>query len=383
MAISQDDVSAHATGHAVNQNTDNIPHGNATHGSPQVLVVGGGPVGCVTALKLAQAGIDVAIIERQSSTSDSPRAVGYYGATQIFLNEIGLYKPIREAGFMTRGLCWRKKPTDDGVGGKSLGQMLACQPLCAPDETVFEVGAGLLNLPQADLNKLFLREALKTGHVTINFNTQFVSILRNNEDGVVVQARNTETNDEQQYHAKYLVAADGATSVTRKALDIPFSGHTWPERLISTNVYIPNGPGEVWPTHYVLDRIHYTIATPLQEPVEGKTTLWRYSIAANPDDTRPDAELMTDGEILQHYENMMSGPRPLQATIQERAVYRIHQRLAPTMRKGNCLLAGDAAHACNVSNSSPASSSCGCFSRVVPPFPLHPAHIHDAKKVSF
>ena len=337
----------HLNGHTNSSNTTN---GDATHGSKRVLIVGGGPVGCITALKLGQAGIDVDIIERQSTTNDSPRAVGYYGAAQVFLNDIGMYRLIREAGFMTRGLCWRKRPTDDREGGKKLGTMIACQPLCAPDDKVLDVGAGLLNLPQADLNKLSLREALKTGHVSIHFNTELVSILQNNDDGVVVMTRDLETSEEKQFQARYLVGADGASSITRKALGLPFPGHTWPERLISTNVYVKNGPDPIWHTHYILDRIHYTIATPLETPIEGQTTLWRYTIAAHPDDKRPDEELMTDSDIMHHYENIMSGARPLQVKIKHRAVYRIHQRLAPTMRKGSCLLVGDAGHACNVSD---------------------------------
>ena len=326
---------------------------DATENYSRVLVVGGGAVGCLTALKLGRAGIDVAIIEKLPVTSDSPRACGYYGAVQPFLHELELYDLVRKEGFMTRGLCWRKKPKDDGSGGKALGEIIAFQPLCAPDDTTFEVGAGLLNLPQADLNKLFLREALKTGHVKIHFNTELISILRNSaEDSVKVLVKNVETQLESELSATYLVGADGARSVTRKALGLPFPGHTWPERLIATNVLCKNEVDPVWHTFYVMDRVHYTISTPLEDPVLGKTTLWRYTIAADPADTRPDEELTTDENILRHYEAVMAGPRPLQVAIQARATYRIHQRLAPTMRKGNCLLAGDAAHVNNVSVSS-------------------------------
>ena len=326
----------------------NKVNGNLFDISKRVLVVGAGPVGCLTALKLGKAGIDVDIIETLPTTSDSPRACGYFGAVHFFLNEVGMYRLIREKGFMTRGLCWRKKPTDDGKGGKRLGDVIAIQPLCAPDDTNFDVGAGLLNLPQADVNKLFLEEALKTGHVQIHFNTELLSIPENSVNGVVALARNVETGEQKQYRAKYLVGTDGARSSSRKALDLPFPGHTWPERLISTNVYLRNNVDPVWHTHYVMDRVNYTVVTPLEDPAVGKTTLWRYTIAADPEDTRDDKELGSDANILRHYEVCMAGPRPLQVQIKDRAVYKIHQRLAPTMRKGNCLLAGDAGHANNV-----------------------------------
>ncbi|KAK5045143.1 hypothetical protein LTR84_009476 [Exophiala bonariae] len=328
----------------------NANDGKAVNGAPEhstVLVVGGAVVGCFTALKLGQAGIDVTIIERQPTTSDSPRAVGYYGAAQLFMDEVGVYKFVRDEGFMTRGLCWRKRPTDDGKGGKQLGDVIARQHLCAPDETVFEVSAGQLNLPQADLNKIVLRQALKTGHVKLHFNTELVSILHNEGKDVTVLVRDINTNVERKLTATYLVGADGARSQTRKALGIAFAGHTWPERLIATNALKYNEIQVDLPTWYTMDRVHYTITTPLEEPVLGKKTLWRYTIAADPADTRPDEELISDENIFKHYENVMSGPRPLQVQIEARSTYRIHQRLASTLRKGNCLLAGDAAHVNN------------------------------------
>lgn len=330
-------------------------HGNpATNGASDntstVLVVGGAVVGCLTALKLGQAGIDVTIIEKLPTTSDSPRACGYYGAAQVFLDEVGVYEVVRNEGFMTHGLCWRKKPTDDGKGGKKLGDVLAKQPLCAPNETKFDVGVGQLNLPQADLNKIVLREALKTGHVKLHFNTELVSILQNSEEhGVSVLVRDVQTNVERKLTATYLVGADGARSETRKALGLAFAGHTWPERLIATNVLMKNETQVDLPTWYIMDQVHYTITTPLEEPVLGKTTLWRYTMAADPADSRPDEELISDENILGHYETVMAGPRPLQVQIQARATYRIHQRLASTLRRANCLLAGDAAHVNNVS----------------------------------
>jgi 2-polyprenyl-6-methoxyphenol hydroxylase-like FAD-dependent oxidoreductase len=43
-----------------------------------VLVVGGGPVGMVTALGLARAGVTVRLIEAQSLLNESPRAAVYH-----------------------------------------------------------------------------------------------------------------------------------------------------------------------------------------------------------------------------------------------------------------------------------------------------------------
>lgn len=58
---------------------------------------------------------------------------------------------------------------------------------------------------------------------------------------------------------------------------------------------------------------------------------------------------MTDENIIASYDHLMAGSRLIQCKIEARAVYHIHQRLALTLRRGRVLLAGDAAHLCNVS----------------------------------
>ncbi|KIW75446.1 hypothetical protein Z517_10187 [Fonsecaea pedrosoi CBS 271.37] len=331
---------------------DVINGGEPAGDSDRVLVIGGGAVGCLTALKLGKAGIDVGIIERLPETSNAPRACGYFGAVHHMLNDIGVLRLIREEGFMTRGLCFRKPPKDDGQGrgGKVFGDIIANLPLCAPDDNLTEPGAGLLNLPQAQLNKLFLREALKTDHVHIHFNRELVSITNNGGGGgggVAVLTRDPDTGIEREYKAKYAVAADGAHSAARKALGLPYPGHTWPERLIATNVVLRNVEETPMHTHFVMHPTHFSISTPLEDPVLGQETLWRWTLAADPAlDKCSDEELLTDEVIHAHYERCMPGPRPLAVDIVARSVYRAHQRLVPTMRKGNVLLAGDAAH-CN------------------------------------
>ena len=59
-----------------------------------VLVVGGGPVGMVTALGLARAGVSVRLIEAQPSLNESPRAAVYHWSVLDGLARIGLIEDI-------------------------------------------------------------------------------------------------------------------------------------------------------------------------------------------------------------------------------------------------------------------------------------------------
>ncbi|KAL4810490.1 FAD/NAD(P)-binding domain-containing protein [Aspergillus unguis] len=304
-----------------------------------VLIAGAGPVGCFIAYRLAKAGIRVQIFEKEADLPYSPRAVGYYGATQNVFQECGLYELVREEGFVTAGLCWRDPPTPNGQGGKSLGRMIAKQPLCAPGDTVRACPAGLLNLRQSELTKLVLREALKTGNVEVTFGREVDSIEE--KDGrVVIGFKDSDSTAT----GSYLVGADGGKSRVRKIIGTPCVGHTWPERLISTDVYLLNEVDPVYHTCYVMGLKNYTVMTPLADPVIGQRTLWRCTISIPPEDERSDEELLQEETIQELYDKVISGPRPLNAEISAKTVYRIHQRLVTTMRKGRCVLAGDAAH---------------------------------------
>ncbi|GAB1197589.1 hypothetical protein APSETT444_006887 [Aspergillus pseudonomiae] len=313
-----------------------------------VLIIGAGPVGAFLAYRLGKQGITVTVLEKAPELPYSPRAVGYYGAAQVALQKAGLYDLVRAEGFMTAGLCWRTPPVSRGTdGGKTYGEMIASQPLCDPNDTTFPFPSGLLNLRQSELTKLLLREALHTGFVTVRFNAELTAIEDPNPasgDRVTVVTRNPATNTYSRFSGAYLVGADGGKSTTRKLLGIPCLGHTWPERLISTDVVLLNEVDPVYHTCYVMATPNPTILTPLADPVLGQKTLWRYTISVPAEDTRSDEELLKEETIKTFYDEVMVGPRPLDVTIQQRAVYRIHQRLVQTMRRGRCLLAGDAAH---------------------------------------
>ncbi|KAH8694367.1 hypothetical protein BGZ61DRAFT_307931, partial [Ilyonectria robusta] len=94
--------------------------------------------------------------------------------------------------------------------------------------------------------------------------------------------------------------------------------------------------------------VHFSMAIPLERPVEGETTLWRFSMATDPADASSKEEVLQEANLASLLEHYMVGPRPLQYEVVRKTVYRLHQRLSNTMATGRCALIGDAAHLNNL-----------------------------------
>lgn len=312
---------------------------------PRVLIIGAGPVGLFLAYRLGKASINVDLIEQLDELSDAPRAGGYYGATCFALKDAGLLHLLAERGYVDTSLGWRTPVVEHADGVTDWGELVAHLPFENGTEEHPELG--MLLLPQAKFCKLLLEQALKTGRVNVMFGSQLVGIHQE-ETSVTATIRDANTGMERRMLGSFLVGADGGKSTTRKLLNISLPGHTWPERLIATDVVIPNHRLPKVQAHYVIDPINFAVIIPLAKPREGEPSLWRYTVAIDPSDNRLDEEILSEEHIEKLYEKLMVGPRPLQYKIERKAIYRIHQRLATTMSKGRCALAGDAAHLNNV-----------------------------------
>ncbi|KAL1857047.1 hypothetical protein Daus18300_010495 [Diaporthe australafricana] len=314
-----------------------------------VLIIGAGPVGLFTALRLGQASVRVVVIERDPAVLQLPRSCGYYPIIQFAFHDAGIYETIlQRGGFLTTGMDWRRNPTKDGAGGKKAGELVGGMPKNDRLNINGPPGSGTLNMPQPKLCQIMLEEATKLESVRVHFNTELVGIHNGEEDSsVTIETKDVTTGDKKSFSGQYLVGADGGKSKTRALLEIPFSGHTWPEKLLATDVWLMNYEESPLTTTYLLDPVHYTVITPLTRPVTGGKSMWRIAFALDPDETRSNEELLSDENMYSHYDRIWPGPRPLPFQIENRTTYIIHQRLAATMRRGRCVLAGDAAHLVN------------------------------------
>ncbi|KAF3397070.1 6-hydroxy-3-succinoylpyridine 3-monooxygenase HspB [Talaromyces pinophilus] len=313
----------------------------------RVIIAGAGPTGLFLAYKLAKSGINVELLERLPDISDAPRAAGYYGATLLALKDAGLLDLATQRGYLVNALGWRTTVQDDALGNKTWGRLLCYIPFSQASEQRPELG--MLVLPQPKLCQLLKEQihALNStmpGAVSFHFNAELCGV-RDDGDSVLATVRHQKTGVKHTLRGDLFVGADGGKSKARELLGIKLQGHTWPERMIAADVMLRNVDlPPVVQAHFVVHPVHFAMVIPLERPVEGEKTMWRFSMATDPSVTSPEEDLLHEKNIAMMLENYMVGTRTPEYEVVSKTVYHLHQRLANTMATGRCALVGDAAH---------------------------------------
>src|SRR5690242_7685174 len=75
-----------------------VSKANMREGHTEVLVVGAGPIGLWTALQLADADVEVTIVDRESRTAARSYACALHGNSLKMLQQFGLVTPLLEKG---------------------------------------------------------------------------------------------------------------------------------------------------------------------------------------------------------------------------------------------------------------------------------------------
>ena len=287
-----------------------------------VALVGLGPVGCTAAILLAEAGLKVAAIERDVDVYQLPRAVNLDGEVIRAFQQVGrgqavddLMQTIRagdRAGFANSKREWL-------FGGESsaLGRN-GWQPANMFDQPEFE---GYLRT-----------EAVSHPNVDAHIG-QVVERFEQDEHGVRIQFGKLDTDHTQELSAQYMLACDGASSGTRKALGIGWVDLGYDHDWLVVDVILKDGHTLDNSTVQVCDpdRIHTYVAT--------KDPYRRWEFKLLPGET---AEDMQEVEKIQ----ALIDPWTPRGTyeIRRSAVYQFHAANADRWREGRVFIAGDAAH---------------------------------------
>ena len=286
-----------------------------------VIIVGGGPVGFINALGLAQAGVRVSVIEAEPQIINSPRAAVYFWSVLDGLERLGILEEAEATGVRKQDYTYLVRRTGERIE-------YSIEVL-----TVHTPRPYNLHLSQHLLAEIALRRLKSLSNATVRFGARLQN-LHQDADGVtlsVVAERGAE-----ELRARWVIGADGAGSTVRRLLGLAFEGITWPERFVATNV------------HYDFERHGYARATFVIDDHLGaviailnREGLWRCTYME--DATLPEETFLE--RLPRAYEALLPGRGPYE--LERASPYRMHQRTAERYRVGRVMLAGDAAHVTN------------------------------------
>jgi len=286
-----------------------------------VIVVGGGPTGFVTALGLAQVGVGVCLIEAEAGINASPRACVYHWSMLDGLERLGIREEAERIGYTKDDYLWLVKKT---------GERLPYDLKVLSSVTPFPYN---IQLGQDRLAEICHGRLEAMAHAQVHWNTAFTGLVED-ADGVTVT---TSTPDGPiELRARWVIGADGAGSAVRKALDLSFDGMTWPERFVATNLRHDFESGGYWQSTMVVDEEWGAVIVKIT-----RDGLWRCTFmeqASLPEETYLE-------RLPEAYRHLLPGQGGY--ALDQASPYKMHQRCAASFRKGRVLLAGDAAHVTN------------------------------------
>jgi 2-polyprenyl-6-methoxyphenol hydroxylase-like FAD-dependent oxidoreductase len=280
----------------------------------EVIVAGAGPTGLALACGLRAAGVDVRVLDKAAGPAVTSRALGLQPRGVEVLDRLGALGDLPDRGLPIRSVTIN-------VDGRELARFPVGQP------TRLGGPRGLL-MSQADIEGA-LRDRLAARGGDVEWG-RGISALLLRTDGVTVRL-----DDGSEADAAWVVGADGAHSVVRKAMAIGFPGVPVVERFLLADVHadidLQRGGATSW-----LRGDTALAAFPLPGD-----DLWRVMAPAPIGfGDEPAAEAIVDylGARL------AAEARGTMRSVEWTSSFRIQRRLADTYRRGRILLAGDAAH---------------------------------------
>ena len=288
-----------------------------------IIIAGGGPTGLLTALGLARAGARVTVLEAGTAPNLSPRALVYHFPVLPHLAKLGILNDCTRVGFLKQDYGWRLPRT-----GETIRWSLSC--LDGVVERPYN-----LHLGQDKLSEIVSQHLARLPNVTLAYGMR-VTAMRQDARSLHVTAT-AQDGSSQEHAADWLVAADGAGSTVRsQILRLNFFGITWPERFIATNIQCDFEKHSYARTTMQVDDELGAVIVKIDD-----NKLWRVTYM---EDAALPVESVEE-RIPQALERLL--PAKEDYELLAFSPYKMHQRVADSMRAGRVLLVGDAGHATN------------------------------------
>ncbi len=277
----------------------------------------------MTALALTERSVPVTVLEAGEGLVEQYRASTFHPSTLDLLDRYGLAGPLIDAGNVARTVQYRD--WEEGLIAE-----FDLSVLSGATDHPFRV-----QKDQHTLSGMLLERLSRRPDAEVQFGRR---VLSASDEGDLATAVVDTPDGLLHISAPYLVGADGANSAVRRSAEIGFEGKTYPDRYVT--VFTPfsferrlSGFG---PVNYVSDPVDWTVL--LRAPEH-----WRVLYPARPGDT--DEQVLAPQAIARRLSSIAGSQENFE--VEHARIYRVHQRVASTLRSGRILLAGDAAHVNN------------------------------------
>ena len=284
-----------------------------------VLIVGAGPSGLMMACQLALRNISFRIIDKKDHPTDYSGALIVQARSLEIFQQMGIAQTAIQSGEIANEikLVFNGKKTFT-IPVRDIGQGLTQFPY-------------LLLLEQSQTEKL-LTNFINNFGFSIDRETELVQFTQ--DDQGVNSVLKHPDGQEEIIKTKYLIAADGARSMVRKQLLIPFIGKTF-----STALYVSDckAEGDLSPDQLCF--LFSDQATAGIFPLPGGR--WRIDGAISMD--KESIDPLTFDDIR----NRFADKTRMKVEISQPewfSVFHVNERYASTFQQKRCFLVGDAAH---------------------------------------
>jgi pentachlorophenol monooxygenase len=310
----------------------------------QVLIAGAGPIGLTAAIELTRRGVDCRIVDPLYEPPQYAKAVGVQPRTLEVFESMGVLPRVLNAAVQMRGQIVY-------VNGERVAQV----DFAVPSDVPF----GFVAIPQYATERI-LRDELALRGIAVERGWRLTG-FEQDADGVLA----TLAGDAgaQTVRASYLLGADGAHSVVRKALGLTFEGGAFEEQYMLGDVEVD------WsvPRGYAVRAMHQRngatddllVCIPLPQSdalragAHRRRGRYRMSMLVPPDLAAAPSQGLAHGfegerkPDLNHIQAVLDrlSPEPTTArNLRWSSVFRISHRIVDAYGRGRVFVAGDAAH---------------------------------------
>ena len=289
-----------------------------------VVIVGAGPVGLVSACLLVDEGIPVTIVESCADLPRDLRASTFHPPTLDMLGRFNVVPRMVEQGLVCP--TWQFRDRTDGVVATFELDRLK-------DETAHPYR---LQCEQWRLGEMLLERLKGNPLADIRFGMKATEVTQTADEIALVAV--DEKGASETFTGAFCIGADGIGSVARKTIGAAFDGITIPELYLtlSTTYDFSEAMPDISNIAYLSDPEEWFVLI-------RTVNVWRALFPVN-------AEL-TDEHVTspQLAEKLLQGAakRDVPYEVLHRTAYRVHERVASTYVSGRLAIAGDAAHVNN------------------------------------